>query len=203
MRSLFFLLLAFVVIQVILAKKSKEGDKPTWAKKDIRDYSDADLERLLDQWEVSKKFKVRFFGWIIYVYIYLIQKEDEEPLEPDELPEHLRPQPKIDFSKLDTSNPEDLLKASKKGRTLMTFVSVDGNPTRDEAETITKLWQTSLWNNHIQAERYMVDDHRALFLFKDGAQAWEAKDFLVQQERCKSVSVENKEYPGLLTKDEL
>lgn len=86
----------------------------------------------------------------------------------------------------------------------MTFVSVDGNPTRDEADTITKLWLTSLWNNHIQAERYMVDDDRAIFLFKDGAQAWEAKDFLVQQERCKGVTIENKEYPGTYgQKDEL
>lgn len=32
------------------AKKSTE--KPAWAKKDIRDYSEADMERLLDQWEV-------------------------------------------------------------------------------------------------------------------------------------------------------
>lgn len=130
-------------------------------------------------------------------------QEDEEPLEPDELPEHLRPQPKIDLSNLDTKNPEDLLKVTKKGRTLMTFVSVTGNPTREEADDITKLWQTSLWNNHIQAERYMVDDNRAIFLFKDGAQAWEAKDFLVAQERCKGVTIENKEYPGTNVKDEL
>ena len=33
-------------------KKSKDSEKPAWAKKDIRDYSDADLERLLDQWDV-------------------------------------------------------------------------------------------------------------------------------------------------------
>lgn len=82
----------------------------------------------------------------------------------------------------------------------MTFVSVDGNPTRDEAETLTKLWQTSLWNNHIQAERYMVDDDRAIFMFKDGSQAWDAKDFLVQQKRCKGVTIENKEYPGIYSK---
>lgn len=116
----------------------------------------------------------------------------------------MRPQPQLDLSKLNEANPEELLKASKKGRTLMTFVSVDGNPTREEADTITKLWQTSLWNNHIQAERYMVDDDRAIFLFKDGAQAWEAKDFLIQQERCKGVTIENKEYPGTYgQKDEL
>lgn len=128
--------------------------------------------------------------------VRISKQEDEEPLEEDELPEHLRPQPKIDLSNINTKNPEDLLKLSKKGRTLMTFVSVGGDPTREEAETITKLWQTGLWNNHIQAERYMVDDNRAIFMFKDGSQAWEAKDFLVEQKRCESVTIENKVYKG-------
>lgn len=114
----------------VLAKKSDPGNKPEWAKKDVRDYSEADMERLLDQWE-----------------------EDEEPLEDDELPEHLRPQQQIDLSQLDMTNPEGMLQATKKGKTLMTFVSVSGNPSRNECEEITKLWQTSLWNNHIQAER--------------------------------------------------
>ncbi|KAJ6641148.1 LDLR chaperone boca [Pseudolycoriella hygida] len=172
----------FAIILVASGKKSDANNKPNWAKKDIRDYNDADLERLLDQWE-----------------------EDEEPLEPDELPEHLRPSPQIDFSKVDTTNPENLLKLTKKGKTLMTFVSVLGNPGKEESETITKLWQTSLWNNHIQAERYMVDDNRAIFMFKDGAQAWEAKDFLIEQENCESVTIENKVYNGKFSgkKDEL
>lgn len=123
-------------------------------------------------------------------------QEDEEPLEEDELPEHLRPMPSIDMSQLDPNNPEKLLQATKKGRTLMTFVSVSGNPTRDETEQLTKLWQTSLWNSHMQAERYLVDDNRAIFLFKDGSQAWDAKEFLVNQERCESVTIESKVYPG-------
>lgn len=161
------------------AKKFKEGEKPAWAKKDIRDYTDADLERLLDQWE-----------------------EDEEPLEPDELPEHLRPSEPLDMSKLDMANPESILKQSKKGKTLMAFVTVSGSPTRAESEDITKLWQTSLWNNHLQAERYMIDDNRAIFMFKDGAQAWEAKDFLVEQERCLQVTIENKDYKGKHVKEE-
>ena len=37
---------------IVLAKKAEPDKKPDWAKKDIRDYSDADMERLLDQWEV-------------------------------------------------------------------------------------------------------------------------------------------------------
>jgi Chaperone for wingless signalling and trafficking of LDL receptor len=44
--------------------------------------------------------------------------------------------------------------------------------------------------------RYMVDDNRAIFMFRDGSQAWDAKDFLIEQERCQSVSIENKVYPG-------
>lgn len=42
----------------------------------------------------------------------------------------------------------------------------------------------------------MVDDNRAIFMYKDGAQAWEAKNYLVEQDRCLSVTVENKVYPG-------
>lgn len=41
------------VIFAVLCTAKKATDKPEWAKKDIRDYSDADMERLLDQWEVS------------------------------------------------------------------------------------------------------------------------------------------------------
>lgn len=57
------------------------------------------------------------------------------------------------MSKVDMSNPEGLLQMTKKGRTLMAFVSVSGKPERHEAEEITKIWQSSLWNNHIQAEK--------------------------------------------------
>ena len=42
----------------------------------------------------------------------------------------------------------------------------------------------------------MVDDNRAIFMFKDGSQAWEAKDFLIEQERCKDVTIDNKVYEG-------
>lgn len=42
----------------------------------------------------------------------------------------------------------------------------------------------------------MIDDDRAIFMFKDGAQAWIAKDYLIEQEECKEVSIESKIYPG-------
>lgn len=49
----FCILINFLLLITIATSKkfSKEG-KPEWAKKDIRDYTEADLERLLDQWEV-------------------------------------------------------------------------------------------------------------------------------------------------------
>lgn len=181
---LFTFIIVVLSLGVYSKKSDSDEDKPNWTKKKITDYSDADMERLLDQWN-----------------------EDEED-DPEDLPEHLRPPPQIDMSNIDMSNPENLLKVSKKGRTIMTFVTVSGNPDRKKADEITKIWQTSLWNNNIQAENYMIDDNRAIFMFKDGSQAWEAKDFLIDQDNCESVSIENKVYHGkgsaeYQTKDEL
>lgn len=42
----------------------------------------------------------------------------------------------------------------------------------------------------------MIDDNRAIFMFKDGSQSWAAKDYLIEQDRCESVTIENKVYPG-------
>lgn len=81
------------------------------------------------------------------------KEDDDDGDADDDTPEHLRPAPQIDLSSMDTNNPENLLKVSKKGRTVMAFVSVSGNPSRQEAEEITKVWQTSLWNANIQAEK--------------------------------------------------
>jgi len=42
----------------------------------------------------------------------------------------------------------------------------------------------------------VIDDARAIFLFQDGAQAWEAKDFLITQEGVKDVTLEGQSHPG-------
>lgn len=177
-RIVLFSFVFLVVLQsVILEKSNKEpsdGAKDKWKKKDVRDYTDADVERLYDQWEDA----------------------EDEPLEEDELPEWKRPQPKIDLSQLNPNDPEGMLKMSKQGRTLMMFATVSGNPSEKETETITQLWQSSLFNAHYDVQRYVVGSNRALFLLKDGAKAWEVKDFLVKQERCEVVTIEGKDYPG-------
>lgn len=50
-QTFFWFLLLASALLTVHAKKPKE--KPDWAKKDIKFYSDADMERLLDQWEVG------------------------------------------------------------------------------------------------------------------------------------------------------
>lgn len=183
--SVFFVTMLCMLFQFTYIVSDGVGEDVTkqkdWKKKDIRDYSDADLERLYEQWE-----------------------EDDEPLPVDELPEWdpRKPQPQVDFNDPNLmQNPEALLQATKKGKTLMVFVKVTGTPTKEEAETITSIWQTGLWNSHIHCDRYPLggNDDRFIFMFKDGAVAWEAKDFLVEQERCLEVTIEQKSYHGKYT----
>lgn len=145
---------------------------PPRKKKDIRDYNDADMARLLEQWE----------------------KDDD--IEEGDLPEHKRPSAPIDFSKLDPGKPESILKMTKKGKTLMMFVTISGNPTEKETEEITSLWQGSLFNANYDVQRFIVGSDRAIFMLRDGSYAWEIKDFLVNQDRCAEVTLEGQMYPG-------
>uniref|UniRef100_A0A8D0H468 LRP chaperone MESD n=1 Tax=Sphenodon punctatus TaxID=8508 RepID=A0A8D0H468_SPHPU len=146
-------------------------------KKDIRDYNDADMARLLEQWE----------------------KDDD--IEEGDLPEHKRPSAPIDFSKLDPGKPESILQMTKKGKTLMMFVTVSGDPTEKETEEITSLWQGSLFNANYDIQRFIVGSNRAIFMLRDGSYAWEIKDFLVNEERCADVTLEGQVYPGKGTKE--
>lgn len=79
------------------------------------------------------------------------QKDDD--IEEGDLPEHKRPSAPVDFSKLDPGKPESILKMTKKGKTLMMFVTVSGNPTEKETEEITSLWQGSLFNANYDVQR--------------------------------------------------
>ncbi|KAK2869356.1 hypothetical protein Q7C36_001227 [Tachysurus vachellii] len=148
------------------------SDSKPKKKKDIRDYNDADMARLLEQWE----------------------KDDD--IEEGDLPEHRRPSPPIDFSRVDPSKPEELLKMSKKGKTVMVFATVSGNPTEKETEEITSLWQGSLFNANFDIQRFVVGSNRVIFMLRDGSYAWEIKDFLALQERCEDVTVEGQVFPG-------
>ena len=50
--------------------------------------------------------------------------------------------------------------------------------------------------DHVAPCRHVVGSNRVLFVLKDGATAWAIKDFLVQQDRCESVTIEGKDYKG-------
>ena len=80
-----------------------------------------------------------------------LQKDDD--IEEGDLPEHKRPSAPIDFSQIDPGKPESILKMTKKGKTLMMFVTVSGNPTEKETEEITSLWQGSLFNANYDVQR--------------------------------------------------
>ncbi|XP_028562010.1 LRP chaperone MESD [Podarcis muralis] len=153
-------------------KSPEQAKKEKKKKKDIRDYNDADMARLLEQWE----------------------KDDD--IEEGDLPEHKRPSAPIDFSQLDPGKPESILKMTKKGKTLMMFVTVSGEPTEKETEQITNLWQGSLFNANYDVQRFIVGSNRAIFMLRDGGYAWEIKDFLIKQERCADVTLEGQVYPG-------
>ncbi|XP_065150342.1 LRP chaperone MESD [Paramisgurnus dabryanus] len=166
--AVFLFLILFISVHCNDTKPKK--------KKDIRDYNDADMARLLEEWE----------------------KDDD--IEEGDLPEHKRSPPPIDFSKINPSKPEELLKMSKKGKTLMVFASVSGNPTEKETEEITSLWQGSLFNANFDIQRFVVGSNRAIFMLRDGSYAWEIKDFLVAQDRCEDVTVEGQVFPGKAAK---
>ncbi|XP_053985845.1 LDLR chaperone boca [Hylaeus anthracinus] len=161
----------FLLLYVEASNDAKSSKKKSWREKDIRDMTEADLEHLLDQWE-----------------------ENDEPLEPDELPEHLRPSPKIDISKINMSNPDNVLKVTKKGKSVMMFVDTIEDISVEEAEVIMKIWHTSFQNNHIAAERYPIDQKRSVFLFREGSQAVDAKNYLLQQPELSHITLEGHTY---------
>jgi len=142
-------------------------------KKDIRDYTDAEIERLYDQWE-----------------------EDEEELPEDEKPDYLKKPKPIDMTKMDMSNPDEIMKMSKSGKPTMLFVTVSGNPTEKEASDITALWQSSLFNANLDVQRYMIEANRAIFMVKDGANSFQVKDFLLKQDRCQQVTIDQQSWDG-------
>lgn len=166
--------IALCVVLLLLYTKAQDDAKPgkkSWRDKDIRDMTDADLEHLLDEWE-----------------------KNDEPLEPDELPEHLRPAPKIDISQLDTSNPDNMLKMTKKGKSVMMFVDTNDEMSPEDADVIMRIWLTSLQNNHIIAERFPIEPRRSIFMFREGSQAVDAKNYLLEQPELSHIMVEGQTY---------
>jgi hypothetical protein len=64
--------------------------------------------------------------------------------------------PNINLNDFGSGNIGDIMKLSKKGKTLMIFVTVSDRPTRTETETITTLWQTSLFNANFEITKLVI-----------------------------------------------
>ncbi|XP_067938583.1 LDLR chaperone boca-like [Watersipora subatra] len=154
-------------------RMEKPKDDGTWKKKDILDYSDADVEKLFDQWE-----------------------EDEEELPVDELPPWEKEPPPINMQKVNLRDKDSILREGKRHRTLMMFATVAGNPTRKETEKVSARWESSLFNANIQMKRYVIEDDKILIQIDDGSDAVQIRDFLLMQEDCLEVTVDSKSYDG-------
>lgn len=174
------LLVSFLFVSAsVFSSSQKTSPKSSKAENnDVQFMTEMDLEKLYDQWEES----------------------DDEKLPPDELEPHKRPQPKVKLPLSEDGtplgSPEELMMASKKGKTVMAFVTVANNPTREDTELFTQRWQVGLVNAHMKCERFVIADDRAIFVFEDGALAYEAKDYLLEQPELKEYSIDNRVWQG-------
>lgn len=157
------------------------------------------MEKLFDQWE----------------------ENDDDDLEEDELPPHKRQQKQVDIEELklkvcllfsilslqlQAKNPEDLVRLTKRGQTVMMFVGVvdpslpGKKDIRPFTEHWTNMWQSALYNNHVDCQVFfdfqffyhdfqvfIIDDNRAIFMFREGSQAFEAKQYLIKQPQVTEV----------------
>lgn len=114
--------------------------------------------------------------------------------EPDEIEPRNEKTMQLDEALL--KDPEKLMRASKKGKTVMAFVTVAGEPKKEDTEILTQRWQVGLTNNHMKCERFVIADNRAIFVFEDGSLAFEAKDFLTSQPELKEYSIDNRVWHG-------
>ncbi|CAF1017587.1 unnamed protein product [Rotaria magnacalcarata] len=179
MNSFHIFVIVFALLYTLDYVKGDDELKKekTRFKKDPRDYTDRDADSLYEEWE----------------------KNDADVLPEDEREDYfLRDKNRAGIRPEDLTGkkPEDIMMLSKKGQTLMMFVTVSGSPTRRETEEITQIWWSGLKNALYDVNRFVVDDNRILFLLKDGSQAFEVKDFLVKQDRCKEVTIDNRPYYG-------
>ncbi|CAF0751214.1 unnamed protein product [Rotaria sordida] len=186
MNSFYFLIICFILLYTF-DNTNGHDDRPkrekTHLKKDPRDYTDRDADSLFEEWEDN----------------------DEDILPEDERDDYFfrsKNRPNIRPEDLVGKPQEEIMKLSKKGQTLMMFATVSGSPTRRETEQITQIWWSGLKNALYDVNRYVIDDNRILLVLSDGSQGFDVKDFLVQQDRCQEVTIDNKPYYGKGAKEE-
>uniref|UniRef100_A0A0N5A2A5 Mesoderm development candidate 2 n=1 Tax=Parastrongyloides trichosuri TaxID=131310 RepID=A0A0N5A2A5_PARTI len=175
MNKLFIFIILSLLLSVILCKNDKNVKK-----KDVRDLSDADLERILKEWDEN-------------------DEDQDDDVEEDNVWKRKIPLT-LDEMKKSATNEEELLKMSKKGQSVMMFVTVkdinNEGTSKSFTDKITSVWQGVIQNNHLNANVFVVEDNRAIFMFNDGSQAFEAKDFILKQKECVEVLLEGQILKG-------
>jgi hypothetical protein len=157
--------------------KKKDSKKK---KKDLTDYSEYEISKIYEEWR---------------------DNDPDRPQDDDDEDDDWRQQRKpmnFDINKLKGSGKDIVGSFNKKGKSLMMFVTVSGEGvSKDEAEKITGIWQSSLFNANYEVTRYMFEDNKAIFMLKDGGFAYEIKDYLIKQERCLEVEIDKEIYKGI------
>ncbi|CAF0737219.1 unnamed protein product [Rotaria sp. Silwood1] len=186
MHSSYFIFISFALLYTV-AITNGHNDLPkrekTHLKKDPLDYTDRDADSLFEEWEDNDEDILPEDER----HDYFLRGKNRQGLRPEDLMG--KPQ-------------EEIMKLSKKGQTLMMFATVSGSPTRRETEQITQIWWAGLKNALLDVNRYVIDDNRILLVLSDGSQAFDVKDFLVQQDRCQEVTIDNKPYYGKGAKED-
>ena len=102
----------------------------------------------------------------------------------------------MDLNTLKGKDVNEMKMLGKKNKAVMMFVTLAGKPSRRETDELTAIWQNSLFNANFEVTRYIVEDDRAIFMVKDGSLVYEIKDFLVKQDKCLEVTIDNEKFDG-------
>ena len=84
----------------------------------------------------------------------------------------------------------------------MMFIKLRGPTSKEQTDRISNRWAIGLLNGHIPVQRYVVSEDKVLFVVQEGSQAWDAKEYLVEQEDCIEVQLEQVPYPCKQSKEE-
>ncbi|CAF0798663.1 unnamed protein product [Adineta steineri] len=164
-------LIVFFVLFCTLHTIHAEDRSNRKIKKDPLTYTDADVEKLSQEWEI----------------------DDEDDDDDEEGKRQLSPAKQ---GPLVGTDPDKLFATMKKGQTTMIFAIVTGKPTKRETTQIADIWWTALRNALFDVHRYVVDTDRILFLVQDGSIAYDIKEYLIKQLRCLEVVIDNQSFQG-------
>eukprot|EP00731_Ephydatia_muelleri_P016768 Em0009g1192a len=154
----------------------------TAKKKSVLDFDENDVQRVYKEWLENDEELERDE----------IDEQDIDPLKRQEPPSLSGLPLKMKDGKID---PKQLMRMAHKGKPVMMFVGMRPGVDQRYTETVSTRWAQSLLNAHLQAERYIVSPDRVMFMIRDGAQAWDVKEFLVKQGECLEVVLNSQTFP--------